>query len=284
MDEVVAAVRALLDRTTLRGAPVAGGQRRSGQGLAELRAALVGLRDRIAARAGAEPRRARALRDRSRLLDPRTRHRRDGHAARGWAGPRRRPACRAGRARTTIRIRELQVHGRHGRTGGAGARGDQRRRSAAVARLERGVVLDDGPVHDRDGPDPRRPPRLRRLRPEARPAARARGSGPGGRPCRDRARPGRRRAERPRPRGAPRRIRRRHPPARRPDRAGPRRPTRPAAAVSGGGPRRRPRAGHPSAARRRAPPDDAGAARPPSRWRHPAPKPGRLRAWRSTAR
>ena len=52
---------------------------------------------------------------------------------------------RAGPASATVRVREVQVHGRDGRTGRAGRVGAQPRRRGRVDRLERGVVLTTRP-------------------------------------------------------------------------------------------------------------------------------------------
>ena len=110
--EVVAAVRATAGRDDPR--------RRAGRSRSRGRAATgssrapggAGRRCAIGSPAARRSPTGLAFRDRSGLLDPGTRHRRDRLAARWLAGPRRRPARRAGRAGPTIRVRELQVHGR----------------------------------------------------------------------------------------------------------------------------------------------------------------------------
>jgi selenocysteine-specific elongation factor len=145
VEEVAAVVRALLHGTALRGAPVLTVSAASGQGLAELRTALIGLRDRIAGRGGAGPDdpvrfavdRVFSIRGRGTVV---TGSLRGGELADGDvlrlvpAGP-----------GTTIRVRELQVHGRPVERAAPGRVAINVAGADAVTRLARGVVLTTDP-------------------------------------------------------------------------------------------------------------------------------------------
>ena len=145
VEEVAAAVRALLDGTTLRGAPVLTVSSASGRGLAELRAALVGIRDRIARRAGPGPDatvrfaidRVFSIRGRGTVV---TGSLRGGELAHG-------DVLRVVPAEpgTTIRVRELQVHGRPVERAWSGRVAINVAGAGAVTPLERGVVLTTDP-------------------------------------------------------------------------------------------------------------------------------------------
>ena len=78
---VIAAVEAVLEATSLAGAPVLAVSSVTGAGLAAVRAMLGALRIALARPTGA-PLRPLAAGDRPRLLGQGSRHRRDGHAAR----------------------------------------------------------------------------------------------------------------------------------------------------------------------------------------------------------
>ena len=103
---VVGAVERLLARTTLAGSPVLPVSSLSGEGLDELRAALVDLRDRVMATARRSGSTGTPAGDRPGLLDQGPRGRRHRHASRRPARARRRrcdssrAAGRPGRARS----------------------------------------------------------------------------------------------------------------------------------------------------------------------------------------
>jgi selenocysteine-specific elongation factor len=143
--EVVAAVRRLLEGTTLAGSPVLAVSSVSGEGIDALRAGLVGLRDRVLASAvdaAAPPAGSRLAIDRVFSVK--------GRGAVVTGTLRGRPIVRGASLRLvpgdrSVRVREIQVHGHPveaaepGRTAlnvaGAGA-GD----------LHRGLVLTDDPA------------------------------------------------------------------------------------------------------------------------------------------
>jgi selenocysteine-specific elongation factor len=145
-DEVVAAVRRLLERTSLAAAPVLVVSASSEHGLGELRAALVVLRDRVAARAArtaaasaptATDGEARLAIDRTFVVKGR------GTVVTGTlrGGP-----IRAGKALRLlpdgreVRIREVQVHGRHVESATSGRTALNLIGIAATA-LHRGQIL-----------------------------------------------------------------------------------------------------------------------------------------------
>jgi len=162
--EVAGAVRALLEPTTLRGSPILAVSSTSGEGLAELRAALVALRDRVLARAGRTCAPARLAIDRVFTVRGRgtvvTGTLRGGPLEVG-ARLRLEPGGRP------VRVRELQVHGRpvvrlgpdrpggggSGGSGGSGGAGDGGGGRVALnlagvenAELRRGQLLAAGPA------------------------------------------------------------------------------------------------------------------------------------------
>ncbi len=165
---LAASVAGLLAGTTLAGSPVVLASATSGEGLDALRAALVGLRDRVVADAGppGPPRlaidRVFTVRGRGVVV---TGSLRGGMLARGGA-------LRLVPGDLPVRVREIQVHGRS--VEGSAAAGRVALNLAGLERtaVSRGVVLAGGPevvASDR---------LLVALRPPVRPGDRA-GSGPG---------------------------------------------------------------------------------------------------------
>ncbi|MFZ5853920.1 MAG: selenocysteine-specific translation elongation factor [Chloroflexota bacterium] len=147
--EVAGAVRGLLERTTLRGSPVLAVSSTSGAGLAELRAELAALRDRVLVRAGATRSPARlaidrvfAVRGRGTVVTGTLRGGPLGVGARLRLEP-------DGRL---VRVRELQVHGRPvvrfgpDRPGGGGGRVALNLVGVEAADLRRGQLLATGPA------------------------------------------------------------------------------------------------------------------------------------------
>lgn len=150
--EVAGAVRGLLGPTTLRGSPVLAVSSTSGAGLADLRAELVALRDRVLARASYSRAPARLAIDRVFTVRGR------GTVVTGTlrGGPlevgdrlRLEPGGRP------VRVRELQVHGRPvlrlgpdrpGGGGGGGGRVALNLVGVETAELRRGQVLSAGPA------------------------------------------------------------------------------------------------------------------------------------------
>ena len=147
--EVAGAVRGLLERTTLRGSPVLTVSSTGGEGLAELRAALAALRDRVLARAGDTRAPARLSIDRVFTVRGR------GTVVTGTlrGGPlevgdrlRLEPGGRP------VRVREMQVHGRPvvrlgpDRPGGGGGRVALNLVGVETAELCRGQLLAAGPA------------------------------------------------------------------------------------------------------------------------------------------
>lgn len=147
--EVAGAVRGLLEPTTLRGSPVLTVSATSGEGLAELRAELAALRDRVLARAGHTRAPARLSIDRVFTVRGR------GTVVTGTlrGGPlevgdrlRLEPGGRP------VRVRELQVHGRPvvrlgpDRPGGGGGRVALNLAGVETAELRRGQLLAAGPA------------------------------------------------------------------------------------------------------------------------------------------
>ncbi|HEY7970930.1 MAG TPA: selenocysteine-specific translation elongation factor [Candidatus Limnocylindrales bacterium] len=145
VDEVAAAVRALVDATTLRSAPVLAVSARSGRGLAELRAALIGLRERVAERTGPGRElpvrfaidRVFSIRGRGTVVT--------GSLRGGDLAPGEILRVVPARPGTTIRVRELQVHGRTVERAGPGRVAINVAGGDAVPRVERGVVLTTDP-------------------------------------------------------------------------------------------------------------------------------------------
>ena len=144
LEDVVNATRALLARTTLAGALVLPVSATRAEGLDELRAALVGLRDAVHATSRTEARPSRIAIDRAFVVRGRgtvvTGTLRGEPVTRGSAL--RLVPGEAGRG--TVRIREIQVHG------GAVDRAGPGRTALAIAgpdldRLTRGHVLAGGP-------------------------------------------------------------------------------------------------------------------------------------------
>ncbi len=146
--EVVATVRDLLERTSLAGAPVVVTSAETGEGLDDLRAALLGIRDAVEARAegaaagsrgGGSPRlaidRVFAVRGRGTVVT--------GTLRGGSLAPGR--TLRVEPGGSTVRVREVQVHGGPvdqapvGRTALNVAGTD-------AAALSRGQVLSDDPA------------------------------------------------------------------------------------------------------------------------------------------
>ena len=138
---VAADVRALLDATTLRESPVVAVSAVSGSGLDELRAALVGLRDRLVPAAGGPARlavdRVFTMRGRGTVV---TGTLRGSPVARG-ATLRVAP----GPSGATVRVREIQVHGRPVDEAGPG-RVALNVVAGEHVDLERGVVLTTDPA------------------------------------------------------------------------------------------------------------------------------------------
>ena len=136
-------VRALLDATTLRGAPVMVVSAASGSGLDELRAALVALRDRVAvaAAAGGPTRlaidRVFTIRGRGTVVTGTLR----GSPVERGATLRVAP----GPGDISVRVREVQVHGRPVDEAGPG-RVALNLVGGAHVDLERGVVLTTDPA------------------------------------------------------------------------------------------------------------------------------------------
>lgn len=151
--DVAADVTALLSRTTLAGAPVLATSATSGAGLDRIRAALVTVRDRVVARpasaagasAGFPPGLARLAIDRVFSIRGR------GTVVTGTlrGGPLERGALLrvvpdlAGRS---VRVREVQVHGRSVERAGPGRVALNVAGSDAAASLERGIVLTLDPA------------------------------------------------------------------------------------------------------------------------------------------
>ncbi len=146
---VVAAVRVLLERTTLRGIPLFAVSSTSGEGLADLRAALAALRDRVLARAGDTRAPARLAIDR--VFTVRGRGTVVTGTLRGGpleVGER----LRVEPGEWPVRVRELQVHGRpvvrleRDGPGGGGGRVAANLVVVEAAELCRGQLLAAGPA------------------------------------------------------------------------------------------------------------------------------------------
>ena len=146
---VVAAVRALLERTTLHGIPLVAVSSTSGEGLADLRAALAALRDRVLARAGDTRAPARLAIDR--VFTVRGRGTVVTGTLRGGpleVGER----LRVEPGEWPVRVRELQVHGRsvvrleRDGPGGGGGRVAVNLVVVEAAELRRGQLLAAGPA------------------------------------------------------------------------------------------------------------------------------------------
>jgi selenocysteine-specific elongation factor len=139
--EVEASVAELLATTTLGGSPVRAVSATTGAGLEELRAALVALRDRLDREAAGPPRlavdRVFTIRGRGTVVTGTLRGGRLDRATVLRVVP--------GAAGDTIRIRELQVHGRAVETAGPG-RVALNVAGPSVDRLARGVVLTADPA------------------------------------------------------------------------------------------------------------------------------------------
>ncbi len=142
-DAVRRAVVELLARTRLAGAPVLGVSSTAGEGIAELRAALVALRDRVVARTAEGHVPTRLAVDRSFGVRGRgavvTGTLRGGPLEVG-ASLRLVPGDRH------VRVRGLQVHGRAIERAGAGGRLAVNLAGIAMDELRRGLVLADGPA------------------------------------------------------------------------------------------------------------------------------------------
>ena len=143
--DVAAEVRTLLDGTTLRGIAVLAASASSGAGLDDIRAALVTLRDRVAAAVRSpEPSTTRLAIDR--VFSVRGR----GTVVTGTL--RGAPIARGAQLRVvpgepdaTVRVREVQVHGRSVDAAGPGRVALNLATGDAIRALERGAVLTTDP-------------------------------------------------------------------------------------------------------------------------------------------
>jgi selenocysteine-specific elongation factor len=135
--QVAASIERLVRETSLRGAPVVPVSAETGDGLDVLRAALAGLRDRVESRRGVEPVAPRLAVDRVFTVRGRglvaTGTLRGGRIAAG-------DSLRVSPGDSTVRVREVQVHGRAVRFAGAG-RVAIAIAGAAPSAVERGTVL-----------------------------------------------------------------------------------------------------------------------------------------------